>query len=190
MKVMKFICMLLALSILGVVAEAPKPATLPDGTKKVSLVLYDYLADRDHPRVETDGKLHPGLIARYTKELDQPQTDRLLKALTQNHEPTVKLWCDFAPHHGIVFYDADDRIIGSVSICFYCKQLSSDTFPAQNEFHSYWDWSELKGIFKDAGFPILASNEAYTALRIRASQRVEAEGSPSAGGNGREKKDE
>jgi hypothetical protein len=174
-----------------VVAEAPKPATLPDGTKKVSLVLYDYLADPDHPRVETDGKLHPGLIARYTKELDQPQIDRLLKALTQNHEPTVKLWCDFAPHHGIVFYDAEDRIIGSVSICFYCKQLSSDSFPRiEDEFHSYWDWPELKGIFKNAGFPILPSNEAYTALRIRASEQVEAEGTPLPKGGSLRKNDD
>lgn len=152
-------------------AQSPTPAKLPEGTTKVELHLYDYTVDLKQPRIETGGKLHPGLIAAYTTELKKEQIEVLLKALTQNHVQSDKFLCDFAPHHGIVFRGANNKILGSVSICFHCKELWSQTFPKiGHEFFSYWGWTELKALFKDSGLPILGSNEEYTELRNPTSQ--------------------
>ncbi len=153
-------------------AQSPTPAKLPEGTTKIQLYLYDYTVDQDRPRIEYNDKLHPGLIAPYTKDLKKEQFDVLLQALTQNHNRSDVYMCDFAPHHGIVFRGVDDKIVGSVSICFHCKELSSETFPRiGNIFYSYWDWAQLRALFKDAGIPILGSNEDYTALRKSTSKQ-------------------
>ena len=169
---MKLIYLFFALSILRVAADEPAPAKLPEGTKQVALVLYDYLVDQDHPRIETDGKMHPGVISAYTKILSDPQIDRVLKALTQNHDQSDRYMCDFAPHHGIVFRNEDGKILGSVSICFHCKELHSETFPRiGSPLYSYWGWPELRAIFKDAGLPILDSDEDYTAIGKSISEK-------------------
>lgn len=169
---MRAVWMILMFLVMRVAAEEPVPAKLPDGTAKVSAVLYDFEVDRDNPLIETDGKMHPGVIPGSTKQLDQHQIDKLLKALTQNHAPKDRYWCDFVPHHGVLFQARDGKILGSVSICFGCREISSKTFPKiDSPFHSRWGWAELKEIVKDAGLPIVGSNEQYTALREAAMER-------------------
>ena len=171
-NLMKLVLVILAFLATKAVADEASPAKLPEGTAKVALVLYDYLADQDHPQVVTDGKMHPGVIPGYTKHLDQDQIAKLLKALTQNHDQRDRYICDFAPHHGFVFEAQDGKILGSVSICFACRELHSPTFPKEGSiFYSYWGWPELKEIVRDAGLPILGSNEAYTTLRKSKSEQ-------------------
>lgn len=169
---MKVFWIILTFSLFRAGAEEPVPAKLPEGTSKVAVMLYDYLEDRDHPDIETKGKLHAGVIPGSTKFLTPQQIERLLKALTQNHAQTDRLVCAYAPHHGIVFQGKDGKILGSVSVCFSCWELQSRTFPKNgSEFYTYWGWSELKEIMKDAGIPILRSDEEYTALRIKRSKQ-------------------
>lgn len=163
---MKPLLLIFLLTAFRVAAKDPAPAQLPEGTIKVELCLYDYTVDLRQPRIEKNGQMHPGLIADYTKILEKEQIGRLLKAMTQNHDPSDRYICDFAPHHGIVFRGEDDKILGSISICFHCNELHSETFPKiGSPFHSYWDWAGLRALIKDCGLPILASNEAYAALR-------------------------
>jgi len=172
-SLMKAFWIILTLLLFRAGAEEPSPAKLPEGTSKVALILYDYLVDLDRPEIETEGKMHPGVIPGRTIYLNPQQIDKLLKALTQNHAQRDRLICVYAPHHGIVFQDKDGKVLGSVSICFSCWELKSRTFQKiKSEFYSYWGWSELKEIIKDAGLPILRSDEEYTALRIQGSEQA------------------
>ena len=36
-------------------------------------------------------------------------------------DPDMAPWC-FEPHHGILFYDDEEKLVAAVSVCFECQR--------------------------------------------------------------------
>lgn len=148
---------------------------LPEGTVKVVAYLYDYTA-ADTARIEAGGKLHPGVIPKFTTTLSKADTQIMLDAFTEKHPPHPRYACEFAPHHGFVFYGEGEKILGSVSVCFQCRETYSRQFDRVREpFSTFWDWDAIKGLFVRNGIPILDSNDDYTALRKEKDQQAKSD---------------
>ena len=151
-------------------ADVPK-GVLPEGTVKVVAYLYDYTAENSYA-IAPHGKLHIGVIPKYTRTLSKEDTQHLLDAFTEKHESRQRPLCEPEPHHAFVFYGDGDKIIGSVSICFQCKTTYSSHFThARDPLRSFWDWKELEELFIRNGFPILETSDQYTALRTQSGKQ-------------------
>jgi len=157
----------LAFAVSSPALESEVPgARLPKGTAKVMAVLYDHTADSSRPSVVSDGVIHPGVIKQYSKILSDKDVASLLDALTEKHPEKNRFLCEFAPRHGLIFYDKSDAILGHVSICFACSELKSPDFRrSKSEFHSYWDWEGLKDVFNRNRIPVFKDSRKYTDLR-------------------------
>lgn len=170
-----FLQFLIALIVAGFscAGEIP-PRELPKGTVKVVAYLYDYTA-ADAYRIETNGKLHPGIIAKFTKTLSAEDTRILLDAFTEKHSPSPRHPCEPAPHHAFVFYGEDEKVLGSVSVCFQCRETYSRQFNLVRDPLSYfWDWDAIKGLFTRNGIPVLKNDADYTTLRKETGEQAAA----------------
>jgi hypothetical protein len=90
-----------------------------------------YAAERD---IISDGQFDrsaklPGSIM--TKE----QIDTFLSTINDENTYGGAVYACFQPRMGVVFYDKDSTVVGEVSICFECNQLSSSfDIPAEDKF--------------------------------------------------------
>ena len=57
------------------------------------------------------------------KTLNPKQVKRLLHALNDPASYQSSFAKCFTPHHALVLYDAKDKAVGQVAICFECDQL-------------------------------------------------------------------
>ena len=167
LDVIRLFILMIVFAVAGRVAgrEIP-PFKLPEGTVKVVAVVYDYEADElSRAAVVMDGKPHRGIIRKFNKVLPEAEVAALADALTEKHARRNRFLCDFAPHHGFIFYDKADAIVGSVSVCFSCADIKSPNFQGEKDlFYSYWDWQALRGILERNGVPIFRHAARYTEL--------------------------
>lgn len=181
---------LVAISIFAFVlthayCDEVKQAELPKGTASVVAYLYDYKAEPSKWIVTSKGQLHSGVISKYSAKLSTEDVALLLAALTEQHQPLQTAFCEPAPHHTLVFYDKDQKILATVSVCFQCKTLYSSYFRRIREpIFSYWDWRNLQKLFEKNGFPILKKDDQYTQLASESQPRNPKGNQPEQNGTG------
>lgn len=90
----------------------------PGKVSRIVAVNYDYTQETSED-VVVEGRLHKGVL-HTSKDLTAEQTKKLYSAITGTHFHMKGAMC-FMPHHGFIFYDADDKIIGSITICLKCN---------------------------------------------------------------------
>jgi len=71
-----------------------------------------------------DGRLNPKRLPKDGIELSSGQIAHFLRATATTEHPGPHAMC-FYPHHALVFFGADDKIIGHYTICFMCRGYHS-----------------------------------------------------------------
>ena len=66
-----------------------------------------------------DAHLNPRRLPRNGVELSAAQVAEFLHAAAASEHPGPHAWC-FYPHHTLVFFGPEDRLIGHYTICFTC----------------------------------------------------------------------
>lgn len=159
---MKYILSIFITLIISCVASAND--LLPN-TAKVLAYVYDYTqkkpsAKHYDKRLIKDRVMHIGVIGE-GKVLTKDQSLTLFKALRANRKPGVSADC-YMPHHGFVFYDKDNAIIGHIELCFQCGNSYSSVKSIPNG--NTWDWKEIATLLKQLEIPMLKKNSEYTKL--------------------------
>lgn len=132
--------------------------TWPGDAKRIVAVAYDYKQE-EHPEVVVDGRLHKGVFLT-SQALNDAQRKRLYSAITGANEHLKAAMC-FEPHHGFVFYDASNKILGNLTICFGCNNY---THAPKGELSKVFDLKELKNLVMELKLPVLASPDGYAEL--------------------------
>lgn len=127
----------------------------PGDFTKVVAVAYDFSQDKSN-LVVVDKNLHKGIFF-VSRALTKDQVARLMAAITGKHTPWKASMC-FEPHHGFVFYDKNDVIIGSLSICFGCKNYQA--FPA-GRLSQRWNLVSLEKLLNELGTPWMDNTKSY-----------------------------
>ncbi len=130
----------------------------PKKAVRIVAVTYDYTQDRRSPSVVVRDRLHKGVFLISSK-LTKEQTKMLYSSITGQHTPWKPFMC-FMPHHGFVFYDETDKIVGSMSLCFQCRAYRA--WP-QGELSRHWDLDALKKLLLELKMPFHKNDNAYTA---------------------------
>jgi hypothetical protein len=74
--------------------------------------------------------------------LTAAQTELLLRAITRKPPNTVDLTNCFSPHHAFVFYDAHQKAVAWVEVCFHCNNIAGHPrTPGE-------PWADMKALFK------------------------------------------
>lgn len=90
---------------------------------QVKAYLYRQYEDSSHTIVQPSKRLHAGIVPQYTKTLPKLMADSLLQKLATNR-PYARLEADCMNNrHGLVFYNANQQIVGHMSICFECSKV-------------------------------------------------------------------
>jgi hypothetical protein len=71
-----------------------------------------------------DGRLTDTVINKAGARLATNQVQRLLKAITGKHPEHLHARC-FNPHHGFAFYDASNKAVAWIEVCFECGNTES-----------------------------------------------------------------
>lgn len=131
----------------------------PGDFKRIVAVTYDFEQDKGDD-VVLDGHLHKGIFLT-SKDLTPEQIKKLYAAITGVHTHQKAAMC-FEPHHGVIFYDSENKIIGSLTICFGCKFYKHS--PA-GEVSKVFDLEGLENLMIDLKMPVLHSKpNGYRAL--------------------------
>jgi len=85
--------------------------------------IYDYRAD-SFKDISKDGKLHQGVINTGGAVLDASQVQKLQDVFQKEPDRLIMAGC-YSPHHAFVFFDAQDKVVAHLSICFGCGTYSS-----------------------------------------------------------------
>ena len=107
-----------------------------------------------------DGSLHEGVIRATTVRLDDAQTLKLRKILSNDTKADHGGLLCYDPHHAFVFYDADWKVTASIDICFLCSDYKSRPKGSSEAI----DLVALKTFCSQLGLPILKSSPDYTKL--------------------------
>ena len=130
----------------------------PGKVSRIVAVTYDYEQEASEA-VVVEGRLHKGAIS-ISKDLTAEQTKRLYAAITGTHVHVKGAMC-FEPHHGFVFYDVEDKILGSLTICFGCNRYQHA--PA-GEVSKVFDLKALESLVLELQMPVAVDPEAYKKL--------------------------
>jgi hypothetical protein len=91
----------------------------------VYLYFPELIGDHQGSIVE-DGEIHITVFDSLTKSLDPILIEELQQKLAHPTDNlNVPADC-YQPHHGIIYYNDLDEIIGSTSICVMCNQIRGD----------------------------------------------------------------
>ncbi len=83
-----------------------------------------YASENGGP-IRHDGKLTNSVIAKSGTLLSAAQTDLLIRAITKKPQKTFDLTQCFDPHHAFVFYDAHQKAVAWVEVCFHCNNIKA-----------------------------------------------------------------
>jgi hypothetical protein len=82
----------------------------------------EYTQEGSHANImNKNEELDYCIIDSLSTELDSNSIDKIYNALLYETTYNEVASDCFMPHHGIIFYDIDDNIIGHISICFECN---------------------------------------------------------------------
>ena len=159
------------LQITGATAQdAPPPSPLPSSEQELAPIpdnwpgvaysevrIYLYNPGRRYEGnlIIDKGKLHPEVMHPDGIKLDAKQTERLLTLLRHKSPDEGVPSCMFLPHHGIVFYDREEKPVAHVSVCFLCEIEIAD--PANHRM-SESDFAALKHLVQDLGLPVFKTS--------------------------------
>ena len=155
-KLIPFVLCLLFALLVDVEAK-PAGNDILKNAAKVLAVTYDYTQPDEGELVIVGKRMHKGVF-EVSQPLTKAQRAKLTKALTQARELVPPAKC-FDPHHGFVFYDKEDNIIGHLSICLKCATSEAS---AQLKVGRLFDWKGLEAILREVKMPVLKGNKAYT----------------------------
>ena len=89
-----------------------------------------------------DGKLTTSVINKSGTLLTAAQTELLLRAITKKPRRTFDLTQCFDPHHAFVFYDAHQKAVAWVEVCFHCNNIKAQPrSPGES-------WPDMKALLK------------------------------------------
>ncbi len=111
-------------------------------------------SDNGEMIVGKDGKLLKERIPEEGTKLNDEQLRKLHAAVTGKHEEILGAFC-FFPHHALVFYDKQGKMIGSIDICFMCGNYKC----SPKGLAQYWDLEALGELFKELKHPL--TNEKW-----------------------------
>ena len=155
---------------LGKQGKVVEKTDWPGDFTKVVAVAYDFTQEGSD-LVVVDKRLHKGIF-RVSEALSKDQVATLMASITGKHTPWKSMMC-FEPHHGFVFYDKNDVIIGSLSICFGCKSYQAS--PA-GELSRRWNLEGLEKLLRELKVPF--SDDYTKAYKEYKSQQAAALNGP------------
>ncbi|MDP0492035.1 MAG: hypothetical protein Q7Q71_13385 [Verrucomicrobiota bacterium JB023] len=135
------------------------------GATYAKVFLFDYRKDERFRPLLKDGKLHSGVVPKFTKRLSAEQYEVLTKAVTGKHPENGASLCHW-PHHGFVFYNAKDEPVSQLDICFLC---GTKTFnPAGLSLN--WNFKSLRKLIGDMKLPNFVTEkeweEFFSSLKV------------------------
>jgi hypothetical protein len=95
-----------------------------------------------------DGRLNPKRLPKDGVELSSAQIAHFLRATATTEHPGPHAYC-FYPHHALVFFGADDKIIGHYTICFMCLGYDNSV----GRFVSEPDYKDLHRLIASIPLP-------------------------------------
>lgn len=97
-------------------------------------------------------------------ELDEDQIERLLDG-TFNKEHQLQPAACYDPHHIFLFFDAEDRVVNAIEICFGCTNIS--TIPELTEGQWYrHDFRSLARLCEEIGIGLHETDSAEDFSKI------------------------
>jgi len=92
-----------------------------------SVTLYCYYPESNHDIsneiIDNDNNVHPSIIDSLTTELSLESKEVIINTLiTETDFEEEWIASCFEPHHGLVFKNKENDVIGSMSFCFECNQ--------------------------------------------------------------------
>lgn len=129
------------------------------GFDRVDVVVYDYRAEEG--ALVQGGRLHKGVLGNLTETLDASEVDRLEELVTGSRTKELGAWC-YLPHHGFIFYDAANAVVGHIEVCLMCRNYRS--YPRSTDhsgLSSNWDLKGIKKFLKDKGLPVFDKKEEW-----------------------------
>ena len=91
-----------------------------------NIYLYFPEVDGSTDDIESNGELSPFIYDSMTKALDSARVTDLQNRLVYSFAEFSHGNDCYFPHHGIVYFDEKNEIIGSVSLCTACNQIEGD----------------------------------------------------------------
>jgi hypothetical protein len=92
--------------------------------------------------------MHTGVINTPGILLSAAQVKRLL-ATANTPAPLLKYKACYVPHHAFVFYDASDKPVATLEVCFTCNRhiATPDGTPKHIDYGALWT------LLREAGVP-------------------------------------
>ena len=144
----------------------PKFQTISELSQKahaVNLYLYVPIYNERAPIIQFgSNEFTEVVIDSFTRRLSFEEKRALDSVITNSNPDNEIIMADcYWPHHGIVFYDKEDNIIGHLSICFSCGgyDVSQDGL-----YINYLDLDGIRAIFKKKGIPTPRNGDFYMHL--------------------------
>ena len=97
----------------------------------------------------TEGELRNERLPQEGVALNAKQSAKLHQVIMGEHPAHPPVDC-YNPHHAFVFFDAEEKILGSVDICFMC----SDYVSSHDGFARHLDYAGLRKLFTELEIPI------------------------------------
>jgi hypothetical protein len=129
-----------ALGILVLIASTSLASSWPGGAY-TEVRGYGYNPAIGEP-IWHDGKLASSVINKSGTRLSAAQTELLLRAIIKKPQKRIDLTNCFSPHHAFVFYDAHQKAVAWVEVCFHCNNIKAQpSTPAER-------WPDMKSLLK------------------------------------------
>ena len=129
------------------------------GFHHIQLVTYDDRVEPRRPLVK-EGRIHKGVMQDLTKTLSAADFTILEKLVTGKH-PTDSAGMCYEPHHGLIFFDKDNKILGHLEVCLLCRRYESNPRigpPAQLNYKG------LKEFISGKGLPVFETLKQWEAF--------------------------
>lgn len=172
-----FLKMLCAASATGLTAcsttSSSSPAAAgaswpPAGYTTVRAFVYDCEAEhRNMSFWRKDGGMHTGVINAPGAVLTPAQVKRVV-ATANTPAPLKKYKPCYVPHHAFVFYDAADKPVATLEVCFTCNRHVAT--PGGTPEHI--DYGTLWAILHEAGVPAERGPYYYRQLYRKTKGRA------------------
>ena len=146
-------------------------ASLVDRAARVQLFLY--CPNGNGLSIVKEDKLSKDIIGAYTRTLSPFSKKKLATILARKEKrPLLAAEC-FVPHHGIVFWDKEEKIIGHLSICFHCNNYR--VIP-RNLYTEFLNLEALEQLFKKQAIPVMDDIKDYQQfLNSKQEKHLEVE---------------
>lgn len=117
----------------------------------------------DMPIMNEYQEVNSGVIPAYTRYLNKSQIKTLANKLKtiDRTDSIIEISLCFNPHHALVFYDHQERILGHMSICFVCNRYKLEP---SHPNHNPISILALQALIKTLDIPLFDSDETRKAF--------------------------